>query len=94
VRAIALYQQACDAGSPGAATTSRCATPRAWASPGPGQPFSSYQKACDGGDLLACASLAEVYGQGRRGPPEPARARELWKRACEGGDQESCGRLR
>ena len=50
------------------------------------------QRACDGGQALACANLATMYGRGEGLHRDEARARKLLTRACELGLKAACDR--
>jgi hypothetical protein len=52
-----------------------------------------YDKACDGGDALACLSLGALYEAGDGVLQDSYRARQLFRRACDGGNEEACARL-
>ena len=50
-----------------------------------------YKKACDSGDILACAELGTMYMYGRGGVQKnDSKAIELFKKACDGGDSLAC----
>jgi TPR repeat protein len=52
-----------------------------------------FKKACDGGDLAACANLGVCYRDGTGMPKDLARASALFKQACDGGDLAACTHL-
>ena len=49
--------------------------------------------ACDGGDPLACHTLAESIDRGDFGEPDPERVERLFEKACTQGSAFSCGEL-
>lgn len=52
-----------------------------------------YERACNGGDALACLSLGAMFEAGDGVLQDSYRARQLFRRACDGGRQEACARL-
>jgi hypothetical protein len=53
-----------------------------------------FQRACDGGEMGACASLGRMYDAGLGVPVTDSLALKLFKRACDGQDTEGCDLLR
>jgi TPR repeat protein len=51
------------------------------------------EKACGGGDAVACHALGLALRGGLKGARNDARAAELFRKACEGGDMPACNEL-
>ena len=56
-------------------------------------PRDDAQKACDGGDAIACHGLGLQHLYGLKSPRDDAKAALLFQRACDGGDMSGCGSL-
>lgn len=53
-----------------------------------------YQKACDGGEMTACALLGTCYWTGTCGViKDGSHGVDLFQKACDGGDMSACGQL-
>lgn len=51
-----------------------------------------YQRACDSGEMTACALLGACYWTGTCGlAKDGSRGVDLYQKACDGGDMEACG---
>jgi hypothetical protein len=51
------------------------------------------EKACAGGDAIACHGAGLVHRGGLKGARNDTRAAELFKKACDGGDMAACNEL-
>ncbi len=51
-----------------------------------------YQQACDGGDMLSCNDLGDMYSDGVGVTQDLARAATLYQQACDGGFVQVCSR--
>jgi hypothetical protein len=52
-----------------------------------------FQRACEGGEVAACANLGLMYQSGRGVPRDEARAAALLRAACDRGFGEACQAL-
>ena len=92
--AVALSQQACDAGD-----LMSCNVLGLMYGAGADVPWdgaraaSLFQRACDGGLMLGCTHLGLLYQNGSGVTRDLATAVFLYERACEGGDMLGCATL-
>jgi len=52
-----------------------------------------FQRACDGGDALACNNLGAMYARGEGVAKNPGLAEKLYRKACDGDAQVGCRNL-
>lgn len=52
-----------------------------------------WQKACDGGEALGCASLGALYAIGQGVRQDHQKAAQLYQKACDGGEASGCSNL-
>jgi TPR repeat protein len=94
VRAVALFQRACDAGS-----ATGCANLGFMAAEGRGTPKDDaravqlYKSSCEAGSPVGCSNLGSRYDRGVGVPRSVTKAIDLFRRACDRGSASGCSNL-
>ena len=55
--------------------------------------FESFKKACDGGEMLGCYSLGDMYANGNGVEKNEQKAVKLYEKVCYGGEMRGCRNL-